>query len=138
MSFRIWSARRRKGMTLVELIFTLIIVAIVTSAIALTGIYTQKSTKETKQYAQMRLHASNIIEQMQDDLESGREINVADYNDSGVTSGIHANVVVKDVGMAFDKDVYMVTIRLTARGTGAALQTQAILRKGVHIATPDI
>lgn len=122
---------------MIELVFSLSVVLIVATAVISSGVYVQHTVRSTKLYAQLRTRASNILEQMLDDIESGTGIYPENYEDSGISSGVRVKADVRELGTAFDKPCFFVVLRLTARGSDAEIQTSAVLREGVSIHASD-
>lgn len=124
---------RRKGMSFIEIISSLVIIAMISGAVISSGSLVVQSSKEIAQYSRLRVYATNKIEQIENDLESGEDITSIDYNESGITNGIYADVDIDDIGDAFGDNIYMVSMRLAIRGTNITTRPKAILRAGCSI-----
>ena len=118
---------------MVELIFSLAIIALATNVIVQSGLFLTETVHEIRQDALLYAQAGNILQQMQDKLENSEELHEEDYNDTGVGSGFRTSVEIRDIGTAFDKSVYFVTIHMSARGMDTEIETNGILRKGCSV-----
>lgn len=121
---------RHRGMTFVEVIASLLIVAMLSSATIAAGGLFLKSTQQITSYAKVKIYAVNMLERIQTDLEDGEVIDALDYNDTGLNSGVRADVFITDLGDVFGKSLYSVELRLRARGQDDTVLSQAVLREG--------
>lgn len=121
---------RRRGMSFIEVISCVIVVALLCSIIIGSASVLRNYMKDTVDYTTMKLYAVDKIESIQADLERGVEIDVQNYNDNGEESGVHADVYIRDIGEVFDKPLYHVEIRMTHTTSLLVASTEAILRQG--------
>ena len=125
--------KSRKGVSFIELVSSIVVITMICASVIYAGDIVVKSSKDITYYTRLRAYATNKIEEIENDLESGTDITSKDYSENGITSGVHATVEVSDVGFAFGDSVYVVKMRLILRGTDIVIQPKAILRGGCSL-----
>ena len=125
------SIHRRRGMTLIEAVFSLLFVTLVSVTIVASMQIAANQLESTRNYTTLRTYAVNKIETLHMALEEGHEIDEENYNDNGEESGVHANVDVTELNKAFDDEsLYLVKIKLSIIRGKEGITTVALLRKG--------
>lgn len=128
--------KRRRGMSFIEVICSLVIIGMLSTAVMASVSILSKATASTVHYTALRMDAVHRIDTIQGDLEDGLEIDSLSYNDYDERSPITADVQVVVIGEAFGESLYLVEQRLTHRDGGESITTQAFLRKGCTAHAP--
>lgn len=122
--------RKRRGMTLVEAITSIVLLILVTAIFMGLINVVRSNMRSTAVCIELKIYAMEKINQIQLDLENGLEIDEVNYSDSGEETGIFANVYITEVGEIYDKPLFRVEISASHVRTGETVKTQTILRKG--------
>lgn len=122
--------KRCRGMSFIEVISCMVIVAFLCSTVAYVGSLSTSIAKEIEGYSTLRIYATDVLEHIQDDLEEGVQIDAYSYSEHSESSSVYSEVSITDVGESYGKSVYLVNMHLTIRGTNISAKVNAILREG--------
>lgn len=125
--------QRRRGMTFIEVISSLIVVTLMCTMVIGTGSVFLKLTREMAGYSKLQLYTITKLENITDDLNNGFVIDGIDYNDNGGTSGVIAEVYVTDVSddeKSFGKPLYLVELKMTAVDADVSVTNCSLVREG--------
>ena len=125
--------KSHRGMTFIELIASLVVVAISCTSILTAATYLVKSYTETMRYTAINNSTINAINLIKNDLENDVDISSQDYNSMMTTKNINISVQVRPLGVAFDSNTYLVKIRAKSADNAVTGNTSVILRKGVTL-----
>ena len=126
--------RCRRGVSFIEVISSIIIVAIISGAIIKAGMLMINTAKDATGYTKLRIFATNTIERIQDDLENGEAINTPDYySENSPSSDINAKVIVSSVGDVFGRETYLVEMEMRIKGTTISANPKAVIREGCSL-----
>lgn len=128
--------KRRRGLSFVEIVSSLVVIALMGGAVIATVAVLTQNSRETAMYTKMKVEMVNLIETIQSDLERGYDggadpIDSIDYNDTtGERTGFVTNVSVVDIGDVFGKSLYRVEITMTPTDNSTQIKTTTFLREG--------
>lgn len=131
--------KRRRGLSFVEIVSSLVVIALMGGAVIATVAVLTQNSRETAMYTKMKVEMVNLIETIQSDLERGYDggadpidpIDSIDYNDNtGERTGFVTNVSVVDIGDVFGKSLYRVEIMMTPTDNSTQIKTTTFLREG--------
>ena len=79
--------KRRRGLSFVEIVSSLVVIALMGGAVIATVAVLTQNSRETAMYTKMKVEMVNLIETIQSDLERGYDggadpIDSIDYNDN--------------------------------------------------------
>lgn len=139
---------RRRGLSFIEVITSIVIIGIVSTALLATVSIITRTVSLTTDYMALKIYAANKFETIQTDLEIGEDggkspIDAINYNDDGQSptingepSGIIANVVVTEIQDVFGESLYFVELDMRDIDSGVAAKTSSLLRKGCTAHAP--
>ena len=130
------NVKRRRGMTFIEVISSMIITSMLIGAIVGAGALLLDATRQSVNMRRLQVFVVNQIERIQGDLEEGLLIEALDYSDPGINSGIWSDIVITDVGDVFGKSLYLVELSLRVRDTKDMLISHVVLREGCTAYAP--
>ena len=122
--------RRRKGMSFIEVIASLLIISMMCGTVIAMGSVLKSNARETSGYMRLRTYATTTINTIQTDLESNLEIDSLSYSDYTGTNGVLSDITVDQVGEPFGKPLYRVSLDLRDMKSGVHSKTTALLRAG--------
>ena len=112
----------------------IVLTLIIGMSIGIMSILTNM-TRKTKDFTELRVYQISKIAEIRDDLEESmvfehEPITDVDYSETDYNLKIRADIDIYNVGTAFGKDLYMVSMSLKKTDSGASVTTQTILRGG--------
>lgn len=125
--------RTHRGISFVEVVSCLLIVALMCTMMLSMTSAIAASNKETANYNLLRNYAVSVFEKLHTDLENGELIDSINYDDDGHDSNIKATVYVYDLGKnnsAFGKSFYYVELKLVMQKSHEMLTSKCFLREG--------
>jgi hypothetical protein len=125
--------KRRRGLSFVEIVSSLVVIALMGGAVIATVAVLTQNSRETAMYTKMKVEMVNLIETIQSDLERGYDggADPIDYNDNtGERTGFVTNVSVVDISDVFGKSLYRVEITMTPTDNSTQIKTTTFLREG--------
>ena len=128
--------RRRRGLSFVEVIISLVVVALVTMTVIAFSSIIKTNTMYMRSYTVLNAYAIDKLDRIQNDLEHGVEIEAENYNDNGEPSAsvntepIQCNTIITNIGPAFGEPFYKVELFLFHQEHGTVVHTIAFIRKG--------
>lgn len=125
--------KRRRGMSFIEVVTSLVIISMLGVAVIGMAAILKNNTADTMAYTQMKVAAVDILDTIQTDIEAGFEVDSLSYMDEIDTETyalLNSRVVVTNVGEAFGKPLYFVTIELTNKAGHQHIKTEAFMRPG--------
>ena len=124
--------KRRRGLSFVEIVSSLVVIALMGGAVIATVAVLTQNSRETAMYTKMKVEMVNLIETMERGYDGGADpIDSIDYNDNtGERTGFVTNVSVVDIGDVFGKSLYRVEITMTPTDNSTQIKTTTFLREG--------
>lgn len=125
--------KRRRGMSFIEVVASLVIIAMLGVAVIGMAAILKKNTADTMAYTQMKVTVVDILDAIQADIEAGFEVDSLSYMDKidrETYALLNSRVVVTSVGDAFGKPLYHVAIELTRKVGHQHIKTEAFMRPG--------
>lgn len=131
--------RKRKGLSLMEVVIALAIIAFAAGVILMTTAAMSKAVERTNHYLQLNAYIANVLDIIKTDIKDGVDIESLDsYDDAGNESGIIANVNITRVGNIFGKPTYLVVVRARFSRTTNIVLSRTILRANEAIDLPYV
>lgn len=127
--------KRRRGLSFIEVISSMLIIALLTGMVLGIVSVMSQSTKEALEYTELKIYEMKRLEEIRNDLEMSMEylanpIDTVDYSEIDAETGIVANIEIESVGTPFNKELYLVKMTVHKSNSQRVIKSQTLLRGG--------
>ena len=125
--------KKRKALSFIEVVFSIFIVAIITTSALACIAYLRTSTAPIRDYAALESFLNVVVDKMNNDLADDVDITSIDYNAyfKDRYPAFHMNAFVASSKDVYGKPLYYAKINIETGALNTTLITRVLLRKGV-------